>query len=389
MTKASMQTNIRIIRKQFETYVNNISKAQVPGTKEAQFHPMLNTNTAGSCSLSHCTTANHENGPITHTGNNGDITLNGGYMAFKSKNGEVVYKTTASMRMNKAGNIEDMEGNILLAMPQDRVNGTTTAANLIPVKIESKFSSSPTENISVAPNLPPNDANGVNRDIEVQYVGANGNSEIMTIRFMKTGVNTWTMSARDSQAAAITFGGQNTLALTFDASGNLESMAGQRHVVNIAAQLQNQAINIDIKNLTQKGGVFDIGTGSLKSDGSAASRTGSEFEIDEDGNIITKNSSGIMQKQAVLATATFANRSGLKEKDAGFIATNHSGNPTIGNPKSLNVEVMDGSVEESNINHEEQVMSISEVKQLNEISSLVMNVSHKLIEEIIQSIKQQ
>ena len=240
------------------TISDNIANSATFGYKRAvaDFHSMVIESGTGRYSAGGVRVTTQrmidERGPLVSTSNPTDLAVRGrGLMpvttesAVGAANGDLpmMLSTTGSFRPDADGYLKSSSGLVLMGWPADN-DGTVpvfprdTTDGLEPIRINTnQFAGQPTDNISLAVNLPATateaGAGGTPEQLSVEYFDNLGKSENLEIEFTPTvpgagagASNEWTMILRDSASGGAVVG---EYTLTFDdtrgAGGTLASIA--------------------------------------------------------------------------------------------------------------------------------------------------------------------
>lgn len=238
------------------TISDNIANSATFGYKRAvaDFHSMVIESGTGRYSAGGVRVTTQrmidERGPLVSTSNPTDLAVRGrGLMpvtteaAVGAANGDLpmMLSTTGSFRPDADGYLKTSSGLVLMGWPADN-DGTVpvfprdTTDGLQPIRINTnQFAGQPTDNISLAVNLPATateaGAGGTPEQLSVEYFDNLGKSENLEIEFTPTvpgagASNEWTMILRDSASGGAVVG---EYTLTFDdtrgAGGTLASIA--------------------------------------------------------------------------------------------------------------------------------------------------------------------
>lgn len=297
-----------------------------------------------------------DKGAIATTNNSTDLAITGrGFLpvtdlsAIGSTSGErpLMLTTTGSFTTNAQGYLTTTSGLALLGWPADSsgdipAQARDTASGLEPVRVNlSSVAVQPTTEIALNVNLPTDDveagADGVARDVTVEYFDNVGGSQTLTASFAPTvpaagdpRSNEWTLTLTDQATGQSA--GTYTLVFSDTApnAGGLASVTGptggalassyDATTGEVTLDLGNQTLAIAIgstdpdgpQNLSQLSSTFS--SVGVSHDGNAAG-TFTGLSIDEKGMLSATYSSGFSQVIYQIPVADVPNPNGLKVLD--------------------------------------------------------------------------
>lgn len=328
------------------TISDNIANSSTYGYKKAttEFESMvLNQNrSSGTYSAGGVTATTgrliNENGSLVSTSNSMDIAINGrGFLpvttstSMSNGNDDLLMTTTGSFSTDSDGVLRTSSGLVLLGWPAN-ADGTISTSTQIrdsvtglqPVVINAnQTAADPTETITLGVNLPAEDASEDGYTTTVEYYDNLGATQNLTISFVPTAENAWTMTITDPS------GETDTVDLTFDATrgsgGTLASASGANYdettgnlTFNLGGDADN-ALTINIgkigstTGLTQLSDSFD--PTSITKDGSPVGNL-SGIEIDENGYIQATYDTGFVKTLYQIPLVDVSNTNGLTSLDS-------------------------------------------------------------------------
>lgn len=311
-------------------------------------------------------------GPITTTGNNLDVAINGnGFFVVRQPDGSTAYTRAGSFGLDKQGNLKTVQGDNVMGYPVDATTGKVLAGGQpVPMVFPSgqPIAAKTTTKIDVSLNLdaratpaagnptatPPVAATPrATYGTSINVYDSQGVPTAVPLYFEKeaTPANTWKVyTSLDTNAVALG-------SLTFDASGKL---TGNSTITGVQINSSNPnaptpgtingtaGVTLDFSNLSQFGTKFAVS--SLKQDGyTSGALTG--INIGNDGAIVATYSNGVTRTEGQLALAAFTNTQGLGAVgDNKWVETSDSGPALNGTAQSGTFgSLRSGALEDSNV----------------------------------------
>lgn len=311
-------------------------------------------------------------GPITTTGNNLDVAINGnGFFVVRQPDGSTAYTRAGSFGLDKQGNLKTVQGDNVMGYPVDATTGKALAGGQpVPMVFPSgqPIAAKTTTKIDVSLNLdaratpaagnptatPPVAATPrATYGTSINVYDSQGVPTAVPLYFEKeaTPANTWKVyTSLDTNAVALG-------SLTFDASGKL---TGNSTITGVQINSSNPnaptpgtingtaGVTLDFSNLSQFGSKFAVS--SLKQDGyTSGALTG--INIGNDGAIVATYSNGVTRTEGQLALAAFTNTQGLGAVgDNKWVETSDSGPALNGTAQSGTFgSLRSGALEDSNV----------------------------------------
>lgn len=244
----------------------------------------------------------------------------------------------------------------------------------------------------------PTDPTTYNNSTSVSIYDSQGNAHVMTQYFVKTSANTWDMKVLiDGRNPADPSGTQPyVLGLAFDASGALQSIAGDEAagLFSIDQGTKKVTLNAATGNPPTGGWVPAISNGATpatwSSNGALANPEGIVFdfsrssqfassfavnsvsqdgyttgelaslEIDDSGVVFARYTNGQSKVQGQIILANFANVQGLTPVGkTQWVQSFESGEPVIGTPGSGTLGALQaGALEDSNVELSDQLVNL-------------------------------
>lgn len=314
-------------------------------------------------------------GPITTTGNNLDVAINGnGFFVVRQPDGSTAYTRAGSFGLDKQGNLKTVQGDNVMGYPVDATTGKVLAGGQpVPMVFPSgqPIAAKTTTKINVELNLdaratvaagdatktPPIPATPrATYGTSVNVYDSQGVATPVQMYFEKGATpNTWVVYDGLDDPTATPPKTANVLAtLNFDAAGKLNTVAPNPAVATIQTNNPNSptpgtvSVTLDFSSVTQFGSKFAVS--SLKQDGyTAGALTG--INVGNDGSIVATYSNGVTRTEGQLALAAFTNTQGLGAVgDNKWVETSDSGPALNGTAQSGTFgSLRSGALEDSNV----------------------------------------
>jgi len=316
-------------------------------------------------------------GPITSTGNNNDVALNGsGFFVVETANGGYQYTRAGDFSTDANGDLVTSNNFNVMGYPATNgvanTNGAVTAIN-IPVGVVQEPQA--TQNISITANLDSVSATGDQFPAQLTVYDSLGASHVATITYTQTGLDTWNYSAA-LPAGDFTSGTSTpvTGTMTFNSTGNLISVqptgAAAPSAVGTATgdvssiPLSFSGLSDGVSNLNMswnllgsngKPTISQVDTasavGATNQDG-YASGTYESFAVGANGTVTASYTNGQTEVIGQLAVANVTNAQGLNLQGNGdYATTTASGSAVMGVAGQGGLGTMqDEALEGSNVN---------------------------------------
>ena len=317
-------------------------------------------------------------GPITTTGNNLDVAINGnGFFVVRQPDGSTAYTRAGSFGLDKQGNLKTVQGDNVMGYPVDATTGKVLAGGQpVPMVFPSgqPIAAKTTTKIDVSLNLdaratpaagnstatPPVPATPrATYGTSINVYDSQGVPTPVQMYFEKdTAANTWKVyDGLDDPTASPPKVATLLTTLVFDASGKITSGSP---VTGVQIKSSNPnaptpgtingtaGVTLDFSNVSQFGSKFAVS--SLKQDGyTAGALTG--INVGNDGSIVATYSNGVTRTEGQLALAAFTNTQGLGAVgDNKWVETSDSGPALNGTAESGTFgSLRSGALEDSNV----------------------------------------
>ena len=323
-------------------------------------------------------TTNFGQGAAQSTGRSTDFMLNGDGFFITRNGAEQVYTRAGSMSFDGQGNIVTPDGSILQGWTANNGNVAATGAiGDLKIPFGQVVNPTPTANSTVLGNLPSDKPVGTVVQTAIQMFDAQGNPHNASYTFTKTGADAW-----NAEVALDGGGPVTTVAVTFDASGNLVTPAGGTFTFNPAMPGWAGPVTVDINGMTQFGGQNSV-TASAQ-DGYAMGSLQS-FTLGEDGTVTGVYSNGQRQVLGMVALATFNNPNGLeKAGNSSYRVGNNSGLAQVGQAGTGGRGAMQsGALEMSNVDLAEEFTSLIVAQRGFQANSRMITASDEVLQDLV------
>lgn len=301
-------------------------------------------------------------------------------------------------------------------------NGTTLATNGGGAAL---FANPLVQSPFVNNDFDPDNQETYNHATSINVFDSLGNSHVMTMFFVKEGTgtanpNAWSLYVQidgedvgDPNAALPA--PDNTLAtrarysLVFDSDGTLDqgasdpvritywnpidldgndngALMGQTIAQGATFPLQepftSSNFEIDIASITQFGSDFAVN--DLTQDGFTTGRL-TDIDINPEGLMFARYTNGQSRVLGQVALANFRNEQGLQPAgESTWVETFSSGNPTIGNPGSASLGVIQaGATEESNVELSNELVNLIEAQRNFQANAKTIQTADTITQAII------
>jgi flagellar hook protein FlgE len=359
-------SGLRAYTNQANAASNNIANANTPGFKAvqsvAQSLPgaMGVTTSIGQASMAQ--------GSLVYTGSGMDIGVSGGgFLQVKGANGEIGYTRGGSLMTDSKGRLTDMNGNVVQGRSATvNANGAVSWSGSTGDIYVGGRTGSPkqTSSFSMGLNLDASAPNGASFSSTANMYNSLGEAVPVTYNFTKSGAGTWNYSATGPSGLTLSGPGANGT-MTFDQQGKLTSPAG-----GVDLQISGFPSGAGPMTATWNpagGGVTSFAsassTNSFTQDGNAGGAM-SGFSVGSDG-AVSAMVNGQSQPVARVDLANFANPGGLSSGGGGvYYQTAASGQPITGQAGlGAMGNIVSGSLEVSNVDMGEQMVSLLQAKR--------------------------
>ena len=354
--------------KNLDVIGNNIANANTTGFKasSAQFADVYAASLGGGgtqigigTSLAGVAAA-YTQGNISVTNSPLDLAINGQGFYRLDVNGSIAYTRDGQFHLDKDGYVVNSTGANLTGYAANAA-GLVNQSGLVNLQLSpGDIPAQPTTQAAVSANLDSRSAAlpalGFNLTDPSSYHSATsmsvydsqGNPHSMSLFFMKTAPNTWSVFAAGDgtqigagAVGSVVFRADGTLnagASTFPAVVNVPATAGATTPI---------AVNVDFAGSTQFGSVF--GVNALTQDGFTSGRLAG-FSVGTDGTLLARYTNGLTRAQGQVVLSNFTNPHGLQPLGNNLLGeTPVSGQPLTGAPGSGSLGVLHaGALEDSN-----------------------------------------
>ena len=206
-----------------------------------------------------------------------------------------------------------------------------------------------------------------------------GNPDQLTLYYIKSGVNTWSVNAEVSGTAI------GTGTLTFSSSGALTSSTGLNGLsyATTSGAVTPQPFDVNLANSTQYGGNGSQVLQPFTQDGyEAGTLTG--MNIDNDGVVTAQYSNNQNNAVGQIAIAEFTAPGNLQDiGNSSWIATTSSGQPTISQSESEG-NIFSGSVEISNVDLTEEMVNLISAQHTFQANAQVEQTYNEIMQTVMK-----
>jgi flagellar hook protein FlgE len=382
---------------------NNIANASTTGFKSSrtQFsdvYPVSNfgvgSNVAGAGVQINAITQQFTQGNVNFTNSALDLAINGDGFFRLSDGGSIVYSRAGAFGLDANGYISNNDGLHLTGYLADATGNITGALGDLQVSLADLAPSATTAgdvaiNLAATATIPvvafdPTLPASYNNATSLNVYDSLGATHLVTMYFVKTGVNAWDVNVYDDAGNAL-----GTTTLDFDGAGALTDVNGaavppSTDAYTLTPTNGANAINftLDYGQSTQFGSPF--GVNFLTQDGFT---TGRLAGVDIDGNGVLRarytNGQSLIQGQVVMSN--FTNPQGLKPQgDTTWAETSVSGTPLTGAPGTASLGlVQSGALEDSNVNITEQLVAMITAQRNFQANAQVIQTEDAITQTII------
>lgn len=354
---------------------------------------------------------NFSQGSISSTGNATDVAIDGsGFFVAGTGGGANEYTRAGNFSLTSDGGLVTSNGLNVMGYPAaNGVVNTNAPLTALQIPVGQVQQPQATSSLSINANLDSATGSPAFPGQATVYDSL-GTAHIMTVTYAPAGVNTWTYSA--ALPAADFAGGVSTPVtgtLTFDASGNLQSVTPSGGVLTPVGTAPGDLSSIPLQftgladgandlnmnwNLLNSSNTPTIGQVDAPSAVSSTTQNGfaagqyQSFAIGSDGTVTVTYSNGQKENVGQLALANVANVQGLQMLGNGdYSTTLASGTASIGTSGSAGLGTLqDGSLEESNVNISEEFSNLIIAQRAFEANSKTVTTFDTVTQETINMI---
>lgn len=407
-------SGIETMQTDLDTIGNDISNSETDGFKSgtAQFEDLLteqlqpagapagttlastNPSSIGAGAQVAAIGIDFSEGPVTQTGVNTDVAIEGNGFLVVSQNGQTVYTRDGNLQIDANGHLATSSGGLLLGWTA----GQATTSNPVPLSIIPGSTEPPAQTANI--NLGGNLANGSTAPVTVTSTvyDALGDAVPVDLTFTPTGAaNTWSLQGTVAGAASPLWATPQTL--VFGNNGQLSTVNGGAVGANgtsiaIANLPSNYTwsgggVNVDFPAPGSQNAITQFAsdqTLAVTSQDGHAAGTLDSYSIGSDGTITGTYSNGTSQSLGTIALAEFANPNGLEDiGNTDYLPTAASGNPRLGVPGTGGLGTLQGgAVEGSNVNLATELTDLIEAQTAYQANTKVVDSTSTALESLVQ-----
>ncbi len=407
-------SGIETMQTDLDTIGNDIANSETDGFKSgtAEFEDLLteqlqpagaavgttvastNPTSIGAGDEVSAISTNFSEGPVTQTGVNTDVAIEGNGFLVVSQNGQTVYTRDGDLQLDANGNLTTASGGLVLGWSP----GQPTTSNPVPLSIIPGSTEPPAQTANI--NLGGNLADGSTAAVTVTTTiyDALGDAVPVDLTFTPTGAaNTWSLQGTVAGAASPLWAAPQTI--VFGNNGQVASVNGAA----IGANGTSIAIANLPSNYTWSGGAVDLDlpapgsqnaitqfasdqTLAVTSQDGYAAGTLDSYSIGSGGTITGSYSNGTSQSLGTIALAQFANPNGLEDVgNTDFLPTAASGNPQLGSPGTGGLgSLQGGAVEGSNVDLATELTDLIEAQTAYQANTKVVDSTSTALESLVE-----
>lgn len=299
------------------------------------------------------------------------------------------------------GNLVNAAGFYLQAFPTDAFGNVsspnfTSTSGLQTVNTNGlSGTAAPSQNLTIAANLPATDATGTTHDVTTQVYDSLGVTHNLVLRFTKTATaNQWNLAIQSMTVAATGASSATTVALspsnpatvTFNTDGTFASSTGTSIAISgFSTGAANDTINLDLGTAGQTDGLSQFSSSfqlaSVKQDGRTFG-TLTSISIDKSGLATASFSNGETRPFAKIPLATFTNPDGLLAESGNvFQVTQNSGPLLLQFASSGSAGQIDsGALEASTVDLANEFGNMIVTQQAYSASAKVFNTADQMMQ---------
>ena len=384
---------------------NNVANAAVVGFKQssAQFADVFAATSSGAQAgigaRVQAVAQQFTQGNITPTSNPLDFAISGRGFFRLDDGGEVVYSRNGQFKLDSQGfvvNAEglrltgygtDADGNIVNATPGAIQFNTSDLQPQATGRLDAKLNLDAESSVITAA-FDPTNVSTYNFSTSATVFDSIGSSQIMTLYFVKTAVNSWSLFAQ-STAAGVTsnvdLGAGSGVAATlgFDANGQLTTTMPFTATVPVnTGGVDPLVFPFDLTGSTQYESIS--GVNSLFQDGYTSGRlTG--FSAGSDGVIKGRYTNGQSRDLGQVVLADFINAQGLAPLGNNlWQETVASGLPVVGEPGSGTLGALQsGAVEDSNVELTAELVAMIVAQRVYQANAQTIKTQDSVLQTLV------
>ncbi|REC96342.1 flagellar hook protein FlgE [Kushneria indalinina] len=380
---------------QLDTIGHNIANSQTVGFKKSrtEFADLYAGAKAGLGVQVSAITQGFSQGALETTDRELDLAIDGGGFFRLTDGQQTTYSRNGQFQMDSNGFLVNNTGGRLTGYPVD----DPTSANPVvlagaqPVALQvpqGDIDASATTTGSMTFNLPSNDTAKDNANFDASdpktynwqapltTYDSQGNAQQVSMYFVKTGSNEWTMNARS--------GGNDvgSLDLEFDVNGNLTGNTNLALAINPGNGAANIAANIDLAGVTQNSGDFNV-KAATQNGYAAGSLTG--ISIADNGNVMGNYSNNQSRALGRVALASFTNEQGLKpDGNNAWLATTNSGQELLGSAGTGQLgSLLSGTLENSNVDLAAELVTMIVAQRNYQANSQTIKTQDQILQTMV------
>jgi flagellar hook protein FlgE len=317
------------------------------------------------------------------TGRSTDVAIQGDGFFIVQNGDERVYTRAGKLDVDAGGNLVGSGGYKVLGWTADAAGKVdyTRSVSSITVPVGQVAKPAPTTGVTVAGNLSADAAVGDSISKSIVVYDSLGQDHEVALEFTKTAANTWGVTAGvDGTDYTLT-----PSTLTFASDGTLSSTNPIVFSGYTPSGADPMTFDIDFGGqspLVQFGGPSSAE--GFRKDGRAIGVLRG-FSISDDGSITGQFSNGQTLTLGAIATASFANPSGLvRTGNSNYSSTVNSGEALIGQPGSGNRgSLTAGALEMSNVDLAQEFTNLIIAQRGFQANSRVVTASDELLSDLV------
>lgn len=420
----------------FSNISDNVANSQTVGYKrvDTSFIDYLTTsnatvNDSGSVAASP-EYINNVQGTITQTDNPLGLAITGqGFFAVSQQNGEVnglptfnqqqYYTRAGDFQLDKNGYLVNSAGNFLNGWQVNPQTGIVNQNKLLPIQVtQTVYNPVATSTVTLSANLPATPAAGtaipgspISSDIDVY--DALGTLHTVTLNWVKTAQDTWTVQVNSSDDTAAADRGTADVAFGPTASGNpvpsgtvgaLQADAADPGTVVTSAYAANTAATVSFDtNFGSGAQTITINLGTYGQTNGVTQYAGTQYNLrglaqngvppgafssvttDTNGSIIVNFDNGQSRTIAQVPVITFNNANTLQRQNGeAFTASSESGTPLAEAPGTNGAgTLVTESVEGSNVDIATEFSKLIVAQQAYSANTKMVTTADQMLQQTI------
>jgi flagellar hook protein FlgE len=391
---------------------NNIANAETVGFKASrtEFADLISAQSGGTSAdiglgstIADVRTL-FDQGTVQNTGRSLDLAINGqGFFVLREGTGQV-FTRAGNFSLQANGAVTNTVGNVLQGSPLNQ-DGTVAGpvGDIVLGGITSQAKA--TANVAVTGNLqsdaptttfppgtPTEAAAYANSSFatSVQAYDSLGKAHNLLLFFSRTGTNTWQVNVgvdgADTGGTPGTVQVIGTSTLQYNPTGTVQSGGTVNASVTFTGATTNQAITLDLRNLTQFAGTSGIS--AVTQDGFGAGGLAS-LSVNAKGILSATFDNGQSRPLYQLAIAQFHAPEGLaSEGDQTYHATVDSGPPAIATAGSQGTgTIVSGALEQSNVQIAQEFINLISAQRSFQANARVVSGSDQMLQDLVNIVR--